>query len=77
MQQPIQIGNFEYTKDDKGDWIYKSNPSSSLSKEKAQYREKPQYAVQEEIEGKSKDQFKKLINSTVLELIKYIKEEIN
>lgn len=73
MQNPIQIGGFEYSKDDKGEWIYKATPSLPLSTEKAKYRELPQYQVQDEIEGKTKETFKKLINSTVIDIVGYLK----
>ena len=76
MQTPIQIGNFEYTQDEKGDWIYKSKQSLPLSKEKAQYKEEPQYPLQTTIEGLSKTNFAELINKTTFELINYIKGTI-
>lgn len=75
--QPIQIGNFEYTQDDKGQWIYKAKPSSPLSSsDKPKYKEKPQFKLQETIENASKERFSLVLNKTVLELTNYLKENI-
>jgi hypothetical protein len=77
--QPIQIGNFEYTKDDKGEWIYKAKESNSLSSKKVnpKYQEKPQFKLQETIEGKSKIRFSKVMNYSVIEITKFLKDNLS
>lgn len=76
--QPITIGNFDYTQDEKGEWIYKARETAPIGKtpDRPKYREKPQYKLNEVIEGKSKNRFSKIINHTALELINYIKENL-
>jgi hypothetical protein len=78
IMQSISIGNFDYSQNEKGEWIYKAKESKPLikSNKPAKYREKPQYQLQETIEGKSKEKFNKIIGKTVLEVTKYIKDNI-
>lgn len=73
----IQIGNFEYTQTDKGQWIYKSKDSAPVKKEKPKYREQPQFPIQDRIEAGSKNRFGKVIEKTVIEVTKYIKENLS
>jgi hypothetical protein len=74
--QPIQIGNFEYRKDEKGNWIHKAKEQQPLKIDKPQYREKPQFPVQEQIEGYSKDRFAKVVNATAIEVTNFLKNNL-
>jgi hypothetical protein len=74
--KPISIGNFEYTQDEKGEWIYKAKEIKPLKSEKPKYREKPQFKLQEIIEGKSKNRFMKIMNHSVIEISKFIKDNL-
>lgn len=75
---PINIGNFEYTQDAKGNWIYKAKESVPISAAsgKAEYKEKPQYPLQEEIEGAAKVKFRVILNKTILQTVSYIKNNL-
>lgn len=74
--QPIPIGNFDATQDEKGAWIYKARETGPLKKKNPVYQEKPEYKLQEEIEQHSKDRFRAVLNKTVLESVKFIKENL-
>lgn len=76
--QPIAIGNFEYTQNDKGEWIFKAKDSNPLSsgKEKPKYQEKPQFRIQEVIEGKSKNTFRQIVNKEVIEITKFLNDNL-
>lgn len=73
--QPIQIGNFDASQDEKGNWIYKAKETQPL-KPVAKYREKPQYKLQETIEQHSKSNFSLKLNKTVLEAVTFIKKSL-
>ena len=73
----IQVGNFDYSKNEKGEWIYKAKEQAPLTKPAApKYKEKPQFALNDVIEGKSKNRFRKIVNHTVIEVTKFIKDNI-
>lgn len=75
--QPILIGNFEYTKDDKGAWIYKAKQSAPLSSSvKPKYKEQPQFKLQTQIEGSAKKRFGTVLNASVLEITKFLKDNV-
>lgn len=74
MQDQYSIGNFLASKDHKGNWIYKAKEIVPIAKKKeAKYRERPQFKLQEEIEGNAKTKFKLVTNNTVLKIVKFIK----
>lgn len=74
--QPISIGNFDYTHDEKGQWIYKAKQSAPLSSGKPKYQEQPQYKLQETIEGKAKETFGRILNNTVLTITKFLNDTV-
>jgi hypothetical protein len=74
--KPISIGNFEYTQGEKGEWIYKAKESNPLVKDKPKYQEKPQFKLQETIEQQSKNRFIKVMNHSVIEITKHIKDNL-
>lgn len=76
--QSIQIGNFDYLQDEKGNWFYKAKePLPLASGEKAKYREQPQFKLQTKIEGETKEKFVKIINISAIEIIKHLKKISN
>lgn len=76
--QPVRIGTFDYTKGEKGEWVFKAIESTPLAapKEKPKYREVPQFPLQVTIESKSKNRFMKVMNLSVIEITKHIKEKL-
>lgn len=74
--QPITIGNFDYSQDEKGNWIYKAKDFVPLKKEKPKYQEKPQYKLQEKIEQQSKSRFNKIMNLSVIEVMKFLNNNL-
>jgi hypothetical protein len=73
----IQIGNFSYTKDDKGNWIYKANDPAPLSSNKeAVYQEKPLFDLQLTIENNSSKKFEQIAKNNIIEIAKYLKENL-
>ena len=70
----ITVGNFKYSQDEDGNWIYKASDSLKLpSKKKPEYREKPFFKIQYEIEGNSKKRFQDFAKKSVLEITNYLK----
>jgi hypothetical protein len=43
---------------------------------KPKYQEKPQFKLQEIIEGKSKNRFMQIMNASVIEITKFIKDKL-
>ena len=73
MQDKISVGNFLASKDGKGVWSYTSKELPAVKKVIKKYKEKPQFELQEQIEGNSKAKFKIATNNTILKILKFIK----
>ena len=73
----ITIGNFEYNQTDTGQWIFKAKDSLPVKKDKPKYREQPQFPIQDKIEASSKNRFGKVIEKTVIEITKHIKDNLS
>lgn len=74
MCQEIPFGNYIATKDENGHWLYKAKDSVPLAKKKnPQYKEKPQFGIQYQIEGNAKAKFRKTLNTTIVNILKIFK----
>ncbi len=76
MHNPITIGNFVYSRDDAGKWIYKAIEIQPVKKKDPQYQERPEHKLQEVIEQNSKNNFKDRLKSTVLNTISFLKNNL-
>jgi len=77
MKSDINIGNFDYELKD-GLWIYKSADKSILPKKsKPCYQDKPQYKAIEQFESEQKKMHQNMLELTVQELNKYLKDNVN
>jgi hypothetical protein len=77
MNNPLQIGNFTYSKDENGSWIYKANdPAPLASNKEAVYKEKPLFDLQLTIENNSSKKFEQIAKNNIIEIAKYLKENL-
>lgn len=76
--QPIRVGNFNYTQNEKGEWIYKSIDVKPLlhKKEKAKYKERPRFKLQEKIEDNSKQTARKIFANSAKEIARFLKNKL-
>ena len=72
----ILIGGFEYSQDEKSNWIFKAAESNPISSAKPKYKELPQFPLNSIIEDKAKNNFRKIVNHTVLEITQYLKDNL-
>ncbi len=72
----VDIGSHVANLDDKGNWTYieKALKADTLygRKEDAKYQDKAEIKVLEDVENKSKDDFRETIRNTVIEVVKYL-----
>lgn len=77
MSKPITIGNFDYSQDEKGEWIYKASESKPLKSGEAKYQEKPAFPLQIKIESSSKNKIAQILKQSVIEISKHIKNTLS
>ena len=68
----IEIGNFVYFQNEKGEWLHKANDTKVLKKDgtlKAQYKDLPRYDIVYELEDDIKKDYKKTINTIAEEIV--------
>lgn len=74
MCEVIPCGNFNATRGESGQWIYKAKDSTGLAKKvNPKYREEPQFGLQTQIEGNAEAGFKLNLNKTIIQILKLIK----
>jgi hypothetical protein len=74
--EPIPVGNFEYTQDDKGGWTFKAKEGDVLKKDgtlKVEYKELPQFDLIYGIEAHMQGQMDNEIKQAVKEITKELK----
>lgn len=73
MCQNINIGNFQYSQDDKGNWIYKSIDVKKVNKN-AKYQDLPQYKAIESFEDIYKHEYKLILDQAIKEINQYLND---
>lgn len=71
-----EILNFEYERQEDGTFLYKAKESSISSKSKkgkAQYKEKPEYPLLEQIEQKSIERYQQDLKDLAKQIVVFIK----
>lgn len=73
MCQNINIGNFQYSQDDKGNWIYKAIDVKKVNK-KASYKDVPQYKAIQTFEDQYKNEYKLILDQAIKEINQYLND---
>lgn len=74
--QPIQVGNFEYEQDGKGNWTFKAKetePFKANGNLKPKYAEQPQFKVIYDIESHMRGQMMNEIKIATKEILEILK----
>lgn len=74
MCNTIQVGNFEYTQDEKGEWLFKASEPGKL-KGKSQYKEKPQFKIIEALDKEMSKSMEKQLNQFTKDATKFLQVE--
>ncbi len=75
-----EICGFDYEKQESGTFLYKAKESSLSSSKKivkAQYKERPQYALIEQYENESVKRFQSDLKTTVKQVVQLLKDISN
>lgn len=71
----MKIGNFDWLQDEKGNWLWKANSSlfqKNKKKLKAKYHDLPWFRATNVIEQNTKEDFRVMLKSAILEIGKEI-----
>ena len=68
----IQIGAFDYSKNEKGDWVFKADESKLFNKDKTlknQFAELPRYKVIPQYEEEMINEYQDLLSQGIKEMV--------